>query len=79
MATHCSPSENVTVYVNQGVNSDSKIETQIPEMTYLSDLRVNYDVMHDILAESRTVKNDEEILALRWASQATSESHVSVM
>jgi len=31
------------------------------------------------LAESRVVKNDEEILAMRWASQITSEAHVNVM
>jgi len=24
--------------------------------------------LHDILAESRVIKNDEEILAMRWAS-----------
>ena len=35
--------------------------------------------MHDILAEARTVKNDEEILAMRWASQITAESHCNVM
>ena len=35
--------------------------------------------MHDILAESRTVKNDEEVLAMRWASQIACESHVNVM
>jgi len=45
----------------------------------LTDLRVEYETLHDILCESRTIKNDEEILAMRWASQATAESHVSVM
>ena len=79
MATQCSKASNTTVYVNQGVNSDSKLQTQIPEQTYLAGLEVNYDTLHDILAESRTVKNDEEILALRWASHIACESHVSVM
>lgn len=79
MTTQCGPSTNTTVYVNQGVNSDSKLQTQIPEQNYLADLTVNYETMHDILAESRTVKNDEEIVAMRWASHIACESHVSVM
>ena len=40
----------------------------IPEQTYLEGLRVNYDLMHDILAEARVLKNDDEILAMRWAA-----------
>ena len=67
------------MYVNRGVNSDSKLQTDIPEQKYLADLRVNYDTLHDIISESRTIKNDEEVLALRWASQIAAESHVSVM
>ena len=35
--------------------------------------------MHDILCESRTVKNDEEIHVMRWASQVTAEAHCNVM
>lgn len=35
--------------------------------------------MHDILAESRVIKNDEEIHALRWASQITAEAHCNVL
>lgn len=35
--------------------------------------------MHDILAEARVIKNDEEIMAMRWASQITSESHCQVL
>ena len=77
MAGFCG--SGTTVYVNLGVNSDSKLQTQVPEQTYLADLQVNYDVMHDVLSESRTVKNDDEILALRWASQIAAESHVNVM
>ena len=79
MATECSQSNNVTVYVNQGVNSDSRLVTQIPESKYLEGLKVDLEVMHDILAESRCVKNDEEIIAMRWASQITAESHVNVL
>ena len=67
------------MYVNRGVNSDSKLQTQVPENTYLDEMRVDYDTLHDIVSEARTVKNDDEILALRWASQIAAESHVSVM
>ena len=35
--------------------------------------------MHDILAESRVLKNDEELEVMRWASQITCESHCNVM
>jgi Xaa-Pro aminopeptidase len=31
--------------------------------------------MHDILVEARVIKNDEEIEAMKWASQITAESH----
>jgi len=78
MATQCNPT-STTVYVNRGVNSDSKLQTQVPEQTYIEDLRVDYATLHDVLAESRTVKNDDEILAMRWASQIAAESHVHVM
>lgn len=68
LRANCGQSTNTTVYLNRGVNSDSKLQTQIPEQTYLAELRCDYDSLHDILSESRTVKNDEELLALRWAS-----------
>ena len=35
--------------------------------------------MHDILAESRVIENDEELEVMRWASQITSECHVEVL
>ena len=77
--TNCNAASNTTVYLNRGVNSDSKLQTQIPEQTYLADLTCDYDQLHDILSESRTIKNDEELLALRWAAHIAAESHVSVM
>jgi len=51
----------------------------IPEESFLEGCTVNYDIMHDILSESRTIKNDEELLALRWSAQIAAESHVSVL
>ena len=79
LATECSPTKEATVYVNFGVNSDSGLTTQIPEFKFLDGLKVDKVHMHDILAESRVIKNDEEILALKWAAQITTECHVNVM
>ena len=79
LATECCPTKDATVFVNLGVNSDSGLTTDIPEHKYLDGLKVDKDYMHDILAESRVIKNEEEILALKWASQITTESHVNVM
>jgi len=56
------------MFVNEGVNSDSGLTTMIPDQKYLADRQVDRKVMHDILAESRVIKNDEEIHAMRWAS-----------
>lgn len=39
----------------------------------------NSDFMHNILAESRVIKNDEEIEIMRWASKITCEAHCNVM
>lgn len=78
MATECS-SSNTTVYVNLGVNSDSGLVTQIPDQKYLEGAKIDKDTMHDILAEARTVKNDEEIVVMRWASHITAESHCNVL
>ena len=78
LATDCAAT-SATVFVNLGVNSDSGLTTQIPEHKYLDGLQIDKDHMHDILAESRVIKNDEEILALKWASQITTEAHVNVL
>ena len=78
LAVEC-PSSTTTVYINQGVNSDSGLETLIPEQKYLEGLKIEKDTMHDILAESRTVKNDEEIHVMRWASLVTCEAHCNVL
>jgi len=68
-----------TLYINNGVNSDSSLSTALPDEKYLKYHTVNRDTMHNILAESRVIKNDEEILAMRWASQITAEAHCNVM
>lgn len=68
LAVECCPTKNATVFVNLGVNSDSGLTTDIPEQKYVDGLKVDKEHLHNILAESRVIKNDEEILALKWAS-----------
>lgn len=67
------------LFVNNGVNSDSDMRTSLPDEKYLQVHSVDRVTLHDILAESRVIKNDEEVLAMRWASQITAEAHVNVM
>ena len=68
-----------TCFVNEGKNSDSGLTTQTPEDSYLKNNKVDREVMHDWLSEARVIKNDEEIHALRWASQITAEAHCNVL
>jgi len=71
------------VYVNKGVNSDSGLTTMVPdEQLYLEvcpDAKTDSTFMHNILSESRVIKNDEEIEIMRWASKITCEAHCNVM
>ena len=43
------------------------------------ETQFNQEAMHDILCESRVIKNDEELTILRWASLITCEAHCNVM
>ena len=56
------------MYLNDGVNSDSGLKTIIPDEKYLKSTTIDRETLYEILVESRVIKNDEEILALRWAS-----------
>ena len=51
----------------------------IPEQKYWENLPVEHDIMHDILCESRLIKTDEEVEAMRWAARIGCEAHVEVM
>jgi Xaa-Pro dipeptidase len=68
-----------TIFVNSGVNSDSGLKTCIPDEKYTSGFKVDDKFMHNVLAESRVIKNDEEIEIMRWASKITCEAHCNVM
>jgi Xaa-Pro aminopeptidase len=43
------------------------------------EARTDSTFMHNILCESRVIKNDEEIEIMKWASKLTCEAHCNVM
>jgi len=55
----------------------------VPEETMYKkvcpDAYVDSTTMHNILAESRVIKNDEEVEVMKWASKITCEAHCNVM
>lgn len=57
-----------TLYLNHGTNSDSGLTVALPNEKYLKNHEIDQVTLHNILAESRVIKNDEEILAMRWAA-----------
>jgi Xaa-Pro dipeptidase len=67
------------IFVNKGVNSDSGLTTCVPEEKYTAMAKVDDKFMHNVLSESRVIKNDEEIEIMRWASKITCEAHCNVM
>ena len=57
-----------TLFINEGINSDSKLKTDLPDEKFLKSHTINRTGMHDILVDARVIKNDEEVMAMRWAS-----------
>ncbi len=66
------------MYLNDGINSDSGLNTILPDEKYFEGKTLDRETLYEIIAESRVIKNDEEIVALRWASQITAEAHCCV-
>ena len=69
------------IYLNLGVNSDSKLTTAVPEEEKYAGLckMIDNSTMHDILVESRVLKTPQELEVMRWASWITCEAHCTVM
>jgi hypothetical protein len=44
------------------------LNTILPDEKYIKSTTIDRATLYEVLAESRVIKNDEEILALRWAS-----------
>lgn len=49
------------VYINKGVNSDSGLSTLVPTHDWFADLNINVTDLHNVLSESRSIKNPLEI------------------
>ena len=71
------------VFLNQGTNSDSGLSTEVADeqifQKVCTNTVTNKSFMHDVLVESRVIKNSEEIAIMRWASKITCEAHCHVM
>lgn len=73
------------VYINSGINSDSSLATLVPDFKFIKDeefknsLKIDKETIHDILAECRVIKSDEEIEILRIANRISSEAHCEAM
>ena len=67
--------------MNNGINTDSGMKTMLPESDYYSKVcdKTDGETMHNILAESRVFKNEEELEIMRWASIITCEAHCNVL
>jgi len=54
-----------TVFLNKGINSDSGLPTLVPDTMMIErvcpNTKIDTEVMHTILSESRVIKNDEEV------------------
>jgi Xaa-Pro dipeptidase len=66
------------VFLNKGINSDSKNGTLVPSYDWLKSYKVDDTTMHDILAETRVFKSKDEIELMRLANDITNEGHVEV-
>ena len=67
------------IYLNSGINSDSKKSTIIPEQPWLSKYKVDKEKVHPILSECRVFKSEDELKVMKYACQAAAEGHVQVM
>jgi Xaa-Pro dipeptidase len=71
------------IFLNKGVNSDSGLTTLVPESKFYADVcpgaLVDERMMHDVLCESRVIKNEEEKEIMKWASIITCEAHCNVL
>ena len=73
------------IYVLNGVNSDSTlniktVELDFPEQYKILKDKVDTDpLVYEILADTRTRKNKQEIEVMAFASKITVESHINVI
>lgn len=67
------------VWINKGVNSDSGLTTLHPTDSWLEGIKINDSDLHDVFAETRVFKSDEEIEILKDCGRLSAEAHCEVM
>eukprot|EP00831_Metopus_contortus_P074334 TRINITY_DN678_c0_g1_i1.p1 TRINITY_DN678_c0_g1~~TRINITY_DN678_c0_g1_i1.p1 ORF type:complete len:374 (+),score=63.92 TRINITY_DN678_c0_g1_i1:77-1198(+) len=67
------------IYINVGVNTDSGITTLHPDFEWMKKFDVDKDTMHEIIADCRVIKNDEEVKVMRASAIAAVETHLEIM
>jgi Xaa-Pro dipeptidase len=67
------------IFINSGINTDSGLNTVVPEFKWLEEYKIEKDTMHDILSECRVIKSEEELKILEIANDITSEAHCYTM
>jgi len=67
------------IYLNAGTNSDSELQTLIPEEKYWSRYPADKETLWHHLSDARAVKSEAEIEAMKWASKIACEAHCEVM
>lgn len=68
-----------TIYINQGINSDSRLPTVIPEEDHYNGYNFDKTTIYNILTDTKVVKSDAELDVMRWATKITVEGHVDVL
>ena len=69
-----------TIYLNVGINSDSNLETLVPEDKYLREYNVDRSkLVNETIAKSRLIKNELEQEVMRYATKVTCEGHIDVL
>jgi len=68
-----------TVFLYNGVDSDSGLKPDIPKFDYLSKYNVDDTSIYTILNESRVCKTPEEIKVMRFVCKMSSYSHEKVL
>jgi len=68
-----------TIFFFDGVDSDSGLSPDLPDFPFLSQYKIDKEVLYPILCECRVIKSKKEIDILRFIGKVSSEIHVLCM
>lgn len=68
-----------TIYLYDGINSDSKLRPKLPTFTFLNKYPINKEDLYEILDEARVIKSQEEIKIMKFVCMLASEAHEKVL